>query len=271
MDVDRVTFGESGQASAIFGVPVRIGHGIPEKTVIRFSGRIKRVKGSGCWEWTAGQDGKGYGSIEASVAPTSHRFSYHLFVAPIPKGYHVHHECENTLCANPAHLKALTPRSHSVDHTPTSPGYINSRKTHCIRGHELSGYNLIVDKDNKRHCRECSNYTARANREIERQARPPKTECRRGHAWIEANWTIFNGKKQCRLCKEITLSNFKEKAKATGHTSTPRPEQRKSTCKRGHPMSGDNLYVFNGNNYCRACRNDTVQRYKKRKRLSLVA
>src|SRR5271157_5959108 len=49
----------------------------------------------------------------------------------------------------------------------------NTDKTHCIRGHELSGDNLVIKNtsDGERHriCRTCRNADARQRAEVKRQ------------------------------------------------------------------------------------------------------
>src|SRR5216683_4964393 len=72
-----------------------------------------RVTESGCWEWTRGHFADGYGAIRFDGGMRKvHRVAYELFVGPIPDGHHVHHDCKNPPCWNPAHMKALDPRSH---------------------------------------------------------------------------------------------------------------------------------------------------------------
>ena len=80
-------------------------------------------------------------------------------------------------------------------------------RTHCPKGHELSGDNLYVSRG-KRYCHECRTYKA----QVEAGWRTPKWENRR-----------------------------------PGETENFR-------CKNGHPYEGDNIYVWNGKRYCRACR-----------------
>ena len=46
----------------------------------------------------------------------AHRYTYEMFVGPVPDGYHVHHECQNPGCVNPMHLQALTPKEHAEAH-----------------------------------------------------------------------------------------------------------------------------------------------------------
>lgn len=65
------------------------------------------------------------------------------------------HKCNNRQCINVDHIEQKTQRDNIV--RGNSPSAINSRKTHCISGHELSGENLTGRIRRGRECRICRN------------------------------------------------------------------------------------------------------------------
>ena len=73
---------------------------------------LKHIKISicGCWEWQ-GRIVNNYGCLAAPDGNSRwiHRVSYALFNGPIAENMHVDHKCRNEICANPAHLKQVTP------------------------------------------------------------------------------------------------------------------------------------------------------------------
>lgn len=80
---------------------------------------------------------------------------YELANGTIPEGLEIDHLCRNRGCMNPAHMQAVTPQDHMRRHW----------KTHCKRGHPLSGDNLRIIVRGKRMmriCRECNRARKRA-------------------------------------------------------------------------------------------------------------
>lgn len=76
------------------------------------------VKTDGCWFWQGGTDKQGYGQFGfMSHSVKAYRFSYELYVGPVPGGRELHHTCENRLCVKPAHLEVLT-REENIARTP---------------------------------------------------------------------------------------------------------------------------------------------------------
>jgi hypothetical protein len=76
------------------------------KTLLeRFNAKYKNNKNTGCWEWSAALDGKGYGVLrDGAKLIRAHRASYQLHIGEIPKEMCVCHKCDNPLCCNPEHL-----------------------------------------------------------------------------------------------------------------------------------------------------------------------
>lgn len=114
---------------------------------IRFVRNISPTDENGCWPWNGTINGKGYGYIFIKGKQYfAHRLSYGWFTGPL-KDMWAHHKCENSLCVNPTHLEAKTPRQHKRDHW--------AAMTHCRRGHEFTKENTYWYKDVKRLCRIC--------------------------------------------------------------------------------------------------------------------
>lgn len=60
---------------------------------------------SGCWIWTAGASGTGYGTIKfEGRVQAAHRVSWQVHCGPIPTGLNVCHRCDTPFCVNPDHL-----------------------------------------------------------------------------------------------------------------------------------------------------------------------
>jgi hypothetical protein len=119
----------------------------------RFVSKIDQDDGSGCWLWTAGISPAGYAQFRYDgKKQNAHRFSYEVFNGPIPEGTHIDHLCRVRHCVNPAHLEAVT--CHENIMRGEGVAAINSKKTHCPKGHELTGANLRA-KNNERRCLAC--------------------------------------------------------------------------------------------------------------------
>lgn len=72
---------------------------------IRFHAGYEKTE-SGCWVWTRGRHGKGYGlfHVPGKTIQKTHRVSWEMHNGEIPDGLHVLHRCDNPPCVNPEHL-----------------------------------------------------------------------------------------------------------------------------------------------------------------------
>lgn len=74
----------------------------------------------------------------------------------LPDGKQALHTCDNTKCLNNCHLYWGTPKQNVKDAYDRKRAR-NAKVTHCPRGHEYVGHNLIIRK-NKRYCRNCRDH-----------------------------------------------------------------------------------------------------------------
>ena len=72
----------------------------PPERIPDFATKI-RCEPNGCWIWTGGTSGHGYGSFYDGEKQTyAHRFSYRMFIGEIPDGFEIDHLCKQRLCVN---------------------------------------------------------------------------------------------------------------------------------------------------------------------------
>ena len=76
----------------------------PKNTPEKFWSRVLRVRDNDCWLWCGATTGR-YGWVSwAGKGISSHRKAWELTRGPIPRGKHVLHQCDQTLCCRPSHL-----------------------------------------------------------------------------------------------------------------------------------------------------------------------
>jgi hypothetical protein len=151
----------------------------------RFEASIDRNGVGGCWLWTRPASGRRYVSLgfEGRLV-LAHRVSWFLHHGEWPAATMVVcHHCDVTLCVNPDHLFIGTQRDNMRDARskgrwdPTKKHgkargitALNKAKTHCKRGHPLSGPNLKLTSYG-RACRACTQMHSR-NHYLKNRAAP---------------------------------------------------------------------------------------------------
>lgn len=141
---------------------------VPERMRARFVSKISFT--STCWLWTASVTGpkRGmYGQFAICVngvvtISKAHRLAYGWAVGSIETGLVIDHLCRVHRCVNPAHLEPVTYRENCL--RGASLQSQNAAKTHCKRGHPLSGANLAYRSDSGRECLTCK--TLRNRRQL---------------------------------------------------------------------------------------------------------
>lgn len=175
----------------------------------RFENQYIPEPNAGCWLWIGANTGaNGYGQFSADKRRfVAHRWSYERFVGPIPNGLTLDHLCKTTCCVNPAHLEPVTNKVNVLRGNSISAN--NARKTHCKRGHELTGDNLIERRDG-RECRACSAMRIRSWQRLNprapkfgpRRRAPEKSVCKHGHQLSGENLYVHpkTGRRRCKAC-----------------------------------------------------------------------
>lgn len=79
------------------------------------------INPDGCWLYSGGTNGKGYGVIGVAVPVRRmdyvHRVMFQAAHGPIPEGHEVGHTCDVRNCIRPSHLVAMTHDGNIADMT----------------------------------------------------------------------------------------------------------------------------------------------------------
>jgi len=112
------------------------------------------VDDRGCWVWSGAKNKLGYptGGYGGRYWTVTRLAWCGVFGSFDPQLY-VCHECDNPSCCNPSHLWLGTHTDNQRDMVAKGR-HAKGKKTHCKRGHELSGDNLAI-RDGHRACRQC--------------------------------------------------------------------------------------------------------------------
>jgi len=120
---------------------------------VNFWSKVDKRPG-GCWIWT-GFLHDGYGQFHPIRTETvfAHRFAYAAIIGEFPKHLSLDHLCRVRDCVNPAHLEVVPIGVNIL--RGNSPSALAARKTHCIRGHDLAGSDIWINKRGWRVCLTC--------------------------------------------------------------------------------------------------------------------
>jgi hypothetical protein len=82
-----------------------------------------------------------------------------------------------------------------------------------------------------------------------------RAHCVKGHPYSGDNLRVRYGKwRACRICQRAREEAYRQRRKL-GLVCPVKHNRHKTHCPRGHPLSGDNLFVNNqGGRVCRTCK-----------------
>lgn len=157
--VNDATIATANNEAAALAVP-----DTRERLLAKLAFELPGIAGiAGCWTFTGAPRNNGYGRLTVALGDGRrrnirvHRLAYVAAYGPIPPGLVIDHLCGNKLCANPAHLEAVTNAENSRR--------INGDKTHCGRGHLYIPENTYIDRrDGARLCKTCQAFFAERRR-----------------------------------------------------------------------------------------------------------
>lgn len=122
---------------------------------------------TGCWIWLRSRKGKeaksggGYGCLRINGRLLgAHRFSYERAYGPLPADKHAAHQCHNTLCVNPEHLRAETndENQHAKAVAGRAPAKLTVNDVATIRARVAAGeFQRVVAADYGLHQGDVSN------------------------------------------------------------------------------------------------------------------
>jgi hypothetical protein len=84
--------------------------------ILRFNQKYIVNEETGCFEWTAALNNKGYGNFRVDdKIIKAHRFAYEYYNGPIDSQLEICHNCFNRKCVNYKHLRQDTRSSNMID------------------------------------------------------------------------------------------------------------------------------------------------------------
>lgn len=120
------------------------------------------LESSPCWEWIASKSIQGYGNIRINKQLVrTHRFIYEYYHGTICPDLQINHKCKNKKCCNLLHLEQVNAQQNC---NYSRKEYLlglkkrihrNSKKTHCMHGHEFTEENTHMRTDSTRRCKIC--------------------------------------------------------------------------------------------------------------------
>lgn len=179
--------------------------GIGKEWIDRLLAGMEYIPASGCWEWKKAKT-KGYGVVRVRKFSTSllpvHRLCHELAYGPVPKDRHVHHMTEQPIGCIG---RACGNPEHTLSLTP---------REHIVELTPGSASNIAAHRD-------C---------------------CAKGHPYTEENMRMDGSVRRCRQCAKQYAQKQRDIERGTRPKGRWHQEKRRTHCKMGHLVAGENAY-----------------------------
>lgn len=123
----------------------------------QFWSKVDKRGPDDCWPWLASTRSQGHGQIKwRGRVRSAMAVALELAGKRQPKGTYALHHCNYPPCVNPKHGFWGT-QGKNIRMSVEFGTHRNTRKTHCIHGHELTEANVYrrASAPHKRECRIC--------------------------------------------------------------------------------------------------------------------
>ena len=131
-----------------------------EVLLSRFVSKSTFIDPCECWEWTGARLPRGYGQFwNGNKVVRAHKWIYETLCGPVEDGLVLDHLCRHPWCVNPTHLQKISQGENVL--RGVAPAANQARQTHCIHGHEFSGWNVYIKPNGARQCVTCRRETDR--------------------------------------------------------------------------------------------------------------
>lgn len=112
---------------------------------------------SGCLVWDGAVNHAGYGHFRSASGKTVrvHRYLYEREFGLLPKDVVLDHVCGRRNCIELSHMEPVSQRENIRRGKRSTLVHHNTKKTHCIRGHQFTSLNTAITSQGYRRCKVC--------------------------------------------------------------------------------------------------------------------